>query len=56
MEKTSTKQCPKCGNTVLGKIGTQQLKFCTNKHCNHWFHWPLDEGQKPLITSSRDKL
>jgi hypothetical protein len=54
-EKPTTKQCPKCGNDVIGLIRSQNLKFCTNKSCNHWFEWTLDDGQKPLICSNRFK-
>lgn len=44
---TTTKRCPKCGNTHLGLIRTQFLKFCPD--CGTC----LDPGQRPLLESSR---
>lgn len=49
----STKQCPKCQSTSLVLIATQFHKVCN--HCGTKIHWPLDEGQQPLITNNRDK-
>jgi protein-arginine kinase activator protein McsA len=46
-EKVTTKACPKCGNTYLGLIRTQNKKYCSD--CNTWFDWFLDKDQKPLL-------
>lgn len=48
---TTTKRCPKCGNTHLGLIRTQFLKFCPD--CGTWMEWNLDPGQRPLLGPSR---
>lgn len=47
----TTKQCPQCGNTHLGLIRTQHLKFCPD--CSTWLRWDLAPGQKPLLSASR---
>lgn len=47
----STKACPRCGNTHLGLIRTQFLKFCPD--CDTWLPWMLEPQQKPLLGPSR---
>ena len=49
----STKSCTQCGSRFLVLIRSQNLKVCN--HCGTKIHWPLDEGQQPLITNNRDK-
>ncbi len=46
-DKKSTKQCPKCGSTVLCLLRSLNLKICHD--CKHQFNWCLDLGQKKLI-------
>lgn len=42
----SSKQC-KCGCTDLVLLRSQNLKLCPD--CKAEIHWPLTEGQKPLL-------
>lgn len=51
--KTSTKQCPECGSTVLRLFTSTNKKQCDD--CLTWFDWNLEPGQKPLIGSSTDR-
>jgi len=44
--KQTTKICPKCGNTHLVHIATQNIKICTD--CQLEIPWYLEPGQKPL--------
>lgn len=46
-----TEKCEKCESTQLCKLRSAFIKKCTV--CGHEMHWPLDEGQKPLIGSNR---
>jgi ribosomal protein L37AE/L43A len=46
-EKQSTKQCPKCGNTMLLRLTSLNLKICTD--CNIRIPWYLEEGQESVL-------
>jgi hypothetical protein len=49
------KRCPACAEP-MSDIGTQFVRLCTNgKTCGVIWPWPLDDGQAPLVTSSRDR-
>ncbi|MNO99811.1 hypothetical protein D3C76_915920 [compost metagenome] len=48
------KPCPYCGEP-LSDLGSQFVRMCTNGKCKAEWPWPLDDGQPPLVTSSRDK-
>ena len=51
-------QCPKCG-TGLVKMSTVRApdfnilgaKYCVS--CSTWYEWPLERGQKRLVSSNR---
>lgn len=45
-DKQTTKECPQCGNTDLVKIGTHNIKHCTD--CNIDIPWYVEEGQPAL--------
>jgi uncharacterized protein (DUF983 family) len=47
MSRPSTKSCPKCGNTHLILIRTQNHKYCSD--CDTKINWHLDEGQEALL-------
>ena len=47
MQKKTTKHCPKCGNTKLVLLRSQNIKICPN--CNVEIPWLLTEGQKKII-------
>lgn len=49
----STKKCPKCGSPFLVLYQSMNQKQCAE--CRLTFDWFLDEGQQPLITSSKDR-
>lgn len=51
--KPSTKQCPNCGSNRLRLFRSINEKQCDE--CLTRFDWLLDEGQEPLIGSSRDR-
>lgn len=53
-EAPKGKPCPACGEP-LSDIGSQFARLCTNGKCATLWPWPLNEGQPPLVTSSRDK-
>ena len=44
--------CPNCA-APLSLLRSQSLKICTNGKCGAQYQWLLDDGQKPLIGSSR---
>lgn len=46
----STKACP-CGESRLVLLRSVNLKLCPT--CGHEINWPLDAGQRALISSSR---
>lgn len=48
------KRCPTCAEP-LSDISTQFIRLCTNGDCAIEWPWLLDEGQAPLVTSSRDR-
>lgn len=48
----TTKQCPDCGSDALVLLHSTDTKLCAD--CKSEFHWPLDEGQKAVLTSHRD--
>lgn len=41
-----------CMCECLITLRSQMIKICAD--CGKTHPWPLDDGQKPLITSSRD--
>lgn len=43
----STKVCRKCGCKDLIELRSIERKRCAN--CRRLIHWPLTEGQKPLL-------
>lgn len=45
--QSSTKACPKCGNTQLLLLRTLFKKICTD--CNITIPWFLEKDQKPLL-------
>jgi hypothetical protein len=47
--QSSSKYCPRCGNTALGEMATLQLKVCQQCVPNTWIKWPLNKNQKPRI-------
>lgn len=47
---SSTKACP-CGESQLVLLRSVNLKLCPT--CGHEINWPLDAGQRALISSSR---
>lgn len=51
--KQTTKECHKCGNTLLAKMSSINLKFCTD--CGTWINWYLDEGQSSPYTGLNNK-
>jgi ribosomal protein S27AE len=48
------KACPKCGEP-MSDLATQFERHCTNGKCQATWPWELKPGQKPLISSSRDR-
>jgi len=52
-EAPQGKPCPRCGEP-LSDIGTQRQRRCTNGQCRAVWQWHLNDGQKPLHSSSRD--
>lgn len=42
----STKACPKCGDTKLVRLTSQNLKICSK--CKTEIVWRLDDNQKPV--------
>jgi ribosomal protein S27E len=42
-EPTATKQCPKCGNTHLALLSSQNTKRCTD--CGAIIVWRRERGQ-----------
>ena len=46
--KKTTKKCPKCGNTKLLLLTSQNLKICTDHKKAIHIPWFLEEGQKPI--------
>lgn len=46
--------CPTCSEP-LSNIGSQFQRHCTNGQCKAIWPWELKPGQKPLISSNRDK-
>lgn len=51
--KPTTKQYPECGSTRLREFQSLFYKQCDS--CLHKQPWNRDEGQKPLVGSSRDR-
>jgi predicted RNA-binding Zn-ribbon protein involved in translation (DUF1610 family) len=43
VEVTPTKQCPKCGNTHLALLSSQNTKLCTD--CGAALVWRRERGQ-----------
>lgn len=44
--------CPHC-NSPMVALRSMSKRQCSNGKCSHEVCWTLDEGQKPLIGSSR---
>lgn len=44
-------QCPKCGNCEVVKLASQFVFICTD--CKTETRWPLREGQRRLVNTSR---
>ena len=53
--KVTTKVCPLCGNTNLALFRGNNQKACDLHTPIHYFSWYLDEGQKNIHGSNRDK-
>lgn len=49
MVKQSTKKCPKCGNTALVLLTSQNVKVCAEHIKFIYIPWFLDEGQKAIF-------
>ena len=45
------KQCNACTSKALVHLRSMNLKICAD--CGNEIEWRLDEGQRPLIDSSR---
>lgn len=52
-EKTEVSGCPGCGNTELARMGTLNLKHCTD--CNRDIPWYVEDGQAPIYGGTVDK-
>lgn len=52
-ETPKGKLCKRCGEP-LSNISTQFVRMCTNGDCRAVWKWTLDDGQPPLVSSSRD--
>ena len=50
-EKQTAKKCPKCNNTFLILIRTQNMKICSD--CDTIIPWYLEKDQEPLIKAQR---
>jgi len=44
------KQREKCGSNYLISLMSTGEKKCAEKNCGHVMKWPLNDGQKPLLT------
>lgn len=44
--------CEECGGPLI-LLRSQYTKLCPD--CGAEFVWPLKEGQKPLVSSNRDR-
>jgi ribosomal protein L37AE/L43A len=47
-KKTTTKECPKCGDTRLVSLTSQNIKLCNE--CKTEIPWYLDNNQKGVYT------
>lgn len=48
-EKVTTKICPKCGNTKLIHLPSQNRKLCSDCNPITSIPWYLEQGQKPIL-------
>lgn len=39
----TTKRCPKCGNTHLVRVSSQNKKYCTD--CHTVINWKREKGE-----------
>lgn len=46
-EKVTTTKCPQCGNKDLVRLGTMNLKVCTD--CQLDIPWYVEQGQPALF-------
>lgn len=54
LEPPKGKPCPRCAEP-LSDIASQFQRVCTNGYCKAVWPWELNPGQKPLMSSNRDK-
>lgn len=47
MKKETTKECNKCGSTVLILLRSLNMKICGI--CDNEIPWYLEKNQKPLL-------
>lgn len=50
VDDSTAKRCKLCSGPLISLSG-QRARICND--CKTEFDWPLDDGQKPLINSSR---
>ncbi len=48
------KRCPYC-TEPLSALSSQFVRLCTNGKCGTVWPWELNPGQKPLMSSHRDR-
>jgi len=51
--KLGPNECPLCRKGYLHPIRSQFMKKCGS--CSHEVKWDLKDGQRPLVSSHRDK-